>query len=178
MSLSKMSLNKMPFNRVALATQGFNKAVLNQQAPSKKRPMSTALRLHQGGSMLVLALFVIIVFALLGLALTKVLSASSQSTVYEVYGQRALNAARSGAEAQIALAFPLTGSGSCASSPVFTFSGVPGLENCQYSAQCVQKNVVDTESAVSADHYQFTSTGQCSAGNIIVSRTVYVDAMQ
>ena len=128
--------------------------------------------------MLVIALFVIIVLGLLGLTLTQVLSASSQTVVYEVFGQRALNAARAGVEAQIALALPITGGASCSDPPSFTFSNIPGLENCQYDAKCEQKIIVDTGSGVTATYNQFTSTGQCRAGNIIVSRTVYVDAMQ
>ena len=67
----------------------------------------------QRGSMLVISLFVIIVMALLGLTLSRLLSASSESIIYEVYGQRALNAARAGVEAQIALAFPISGTATC-----------------------------------------------------------------
>jgi MSHA biogenesis protein MshP len=132
-------------------------------------------RHSQGGSMLVIALFVIIVLSLLGLTLTKVLSASSEAIVYEVYGQRALNAARAGAEAQVALAFPITGSASGADTAAFAFSAVAGLENCQYDAKCEQLTV--TDGIINLAYYKFTSTGQCSAGNIIVSRTVYVDGI-
>ena len=128
----------------------------------------------QQGSMLVISLFVIIVMALLGLTLSRLLSSSSDAIIYEVYGQRALNAARAGVEEQIALAFPISGSASCAASTI-DFTPVPGLESCEVSAQCTQLNVVD--GSISRTFYKFTSTGTCSAGDIIATRTVSVDAM-
>ena len=63
----------------------------------------------QRGSMLVIALFIIIVLAILGLAMLRMLAASADSVVSEVYGQRALNAARAGVERSIAAAFPVVG---------------------------------------------------------------------
>ena len=81
---------------------------------------------EQRGSMLVIALFVIIVMALLGLTLSRLLSSSSDAIIHEVYGQRALNAARAGVEEQIALAFPINGSASCSvtSGPTIDFSSI------------------------------------------------------
>jgi MSHA biogenesis protein MshP len=128
----------------------------------------------QQGSMLVISLFVIIVMALLGLTLSRLLSSSSDAIIYEVYGQRALHAARAGVEEQIALAFPISGSASCTASTI-DFTPVPGLESCEVNAQCTQLNVVD--GSISRTYYKFTSTGTCSAGDIIASRTVQVDAM-
>ena len=128
----------------------------------------------QQGSMLVISLFVIIVMALLGLTLSRLLSSSSDAIIYEVYGQRALNAARAGVEAQIALVFPISGSASCIATTI-DFTPVPGLESCEVSAQCTQLNIVD--GSISKTLYKFTSTGSCTAGNIIATRTVQVDAM-
>jgi MSHA biogenesis protein MshP len=138
-----------------------------QQTPSK-----------QQGSMLVIALFVIIVMALLGLTLSRLLSSSSDAIIHEVYGQRALNAARAGVEEQIALAFPINGAPSCNSSsgPNMVFSAIPGLENCEVSAQCSELIVVDD--AITLTYYKFISTGTCTAGDIITSRTVQVDGLQ
>lgn len=128
--------------------------------------------------MLVIALFVIIVMALLGLTLSRLLSASSDSIIYEVYGQRALNAARAGMEAQIALAFPISGTASCTavSGPTIDFTAIPGLESCEVSAQCSQLNVVDGN--ISRTLYKFSSTGTCKGVEVIASRTVHVDGLQ
>ena len=131
----------------------------------------------QQGSMLVISLFVIIVMALLGLTLSRLLSSSSDAIIHEVYGQRALNAARAGVEAQIALAFPINGAASCnaVSGPTIEFTAIPGLESCEVSAQCSELNVVD--GGITRTYYKFTSTGTCAAGEMITSRTVQVDGL-
>jgi MSHA biogenesis protein MshP len=127
--------------------------------------------------MLVISLFVIIVMGLLALTLTRLLSSSTDAIIHEVYGQRALNAARAGVEEQIALAFPISGAASCTaiSGPTIDFALVTGLESCEVSAQCTQLNVVD--GSITRTFYKFTSTGTCIAGDIIATRKVSVDAM-
>ncbi|MFT4993404.1 MAG: MSHA biogenesis protein MshP [Paraglaciecola sp.] len=134
-------------------------------------------RLEQQGSMLIIALFLIIVMALLGLTLSRLLSASSDAIIYEVYGQRALNAANAGSEAQIALTFPVSGVASCSTTigPTIDFSSVPGLEGCAVSAQCTQFSVVD--GGVTLTYYKFSSTGTCKAGDVVATRTLQVDAI-
>ena len=124
----------------------------------------------QQGSMLVIALFVIIVLAMLGLTMTRLLSSSSETIIYEILGQRALNSARSGIECAVASQF---GTG-CSQPSNKTFNNVAGLENCSYTVTTNNKAI--TDGAKTFTYWTFSSTGQCSAGNIIVSRTVYVDA--
>ncbi|MDP5029678.1 MAG: MSHA biogenesis protein MshP [Paraglaciecola sp.] len=129
------------------------------------------------GSMLVLALFVIVVMAFLGVALTKLLSTASEAVSYEVLGQRALNAAKAGIECQLAVTFPLSDPqpAYCVSPASYSFGDVPGLENCAYNTSVVSKVVQDD--LIIKNYYQFTSTGQCIVGKIVVSRTLYIDAM-
>jgi MSHA biogenesis protein MshP len=127
---------------------------------------------QQHGSMLVMALFVIVVLAYLGLTISRLLASGTDAVVHEVLGQRALNAARAGIECQLATTFATT---PCANLPQFTFNNVQGLENCTYQASVSQKNVID--GSLTRTYAQFTSTGQCAVGNIVVSRTVYIDAM-
>jgi MSHA biogenesis protein MshP len=153
--------------------KSLNKNLLNPMRHMSDSHFSGA---KQRGSMLVIAVFVIIVFSLLGLTLVKLLASSSDAVIHEVYGLRALNAARAGAEAQIALAFPITGAASCSDTAAFTFDNVLGLEQCQYDAICEQLAVID--GSINHVYYKFTSTGQCSVGDTIVSRTVYVDGLQ
>ena len=125
----------------------------------------------QQGSMLVMALFVIIVLGLLGMTLTRLLSSSSETIIYNVLGQRALNAARAGIECAVASQF---GAG-CVSPINKTFIGVPGLENCSYYNQQNTKQIND-----GTNNYQYisvTSTGQCQAGKVNVTRYLYIDTM-
>ncbi len=142
--------------------------------PKHYSPFSLANKSTQRGSMLVIALFVIIVLALLGLTMTRLLSSSSEAIIHEVLGQRALNAARAGIECAVADEF---GAG-CIADPTFkAFSGVAGLENCEYRVvEDTPKTITDGSKTFS--YLTFTSTGQCRAGKINVTRFVYVDAMQ
>ncbi len=133
-------------------------------------PFTQIMPSRQQGSMLVIALFVIIVLGLLGITLTRLLAASSDSIVHEVLGQRALNAAKSGMDCAVAAEF-----GTGCSQPIsHTFNNVAGLANCSYSVMTNNKAVQD--GAKTFTHWTFTSTGQCTAGKIIVNRTVYLDA--
>tara|TARA_R110002167_G_scaffold346001_1_gene556515 strand:+ start:1998 stop:2435 length:438 start_codon:yes stop_codon:yes gene_type:complete len=139
--------------------------------PKHFQPVSLLNRSTQRGSMLVIALFVIIVLALLGLTMTRLLSSSSEAIIHEVLGQRALNAARSGIECAVAEEF-----GAGCSNPIFKeFSSVAGLENCSYSVAPIAKLIED--GAKTFTFWTFSSTGQCRAGKINVTRFVYIDAM-
>ncbi|WP_339720767.1 MSHA biogenesis protein MshP [uncultured Paraglaciecola sp.] len=139
--------------------------------PKNKQPYSLANKSTQNGSMLVIALFVIIVLALLGLTMTRLLSSSSEAIIHEVLGQRALNAARAGIECAVAEEF---GAG-CNHPSLKVFNDVPGLENCSYSVNPVSKLVED--GAKTFTFWTFSGTGQCTAGKINVTRFVYIDAM-
>lgn len=132
---------------------------------------------QQRGSMLVIALFVIVVMAFLGLTIAQLLSSSNDKVIYEVLGQRAMNAARAGIECRVAETFPIAGATAyCTSPDDKQFSNVPGLENCGYQTTATNKTVQDGSKIQT--YYQFTSTGQCQVGKVVVSRTVYIDAIQ
>ncbi|MFT2092265.1 pilus assembly PilX N-terminal domain-containing protein [Paraglaciecola sp. 2405UD69-4] len=128
----------------------------------------------QKGSMLVMALFAIIVLSLLGLTVTRLLSSTTNSVVYEVLGQQALNAARTGMECKISEQFPISGAVNCSDPDSKDLSGIPGLNNCSYTTSLDNFTVVD--GGKSFNYSKFSSTGQCSGGLVIVSRTIYVDA--
>ncbi|KXI30113.1 hypothetical protein [Paraglaciecola hydrolytica] len=130
----------------------------------------------QRGSMLVIALFVIVVLAFLGLTLTKLLSGTNDNVIYEVLGQRAHNAARTGIECRLAEAFPIVGATAyCSTATPPNFDSVKGFENCRYDSTASTKIVKD--GSKSLNYVQFSSTGTCEVGNIVVSRTVYIDAI-
>lgn len=131
----------------------------------------------QRGSMLVIALFVIVIMSLLGLTMVRLLSASADVVIHEVYGTRALQAAQSSLEQQIQIAFPLTqdGAGSCDGTLRQTdYSNVSGLENCLAFSSCAQTSGFDGETIT---HYSFESEGTCSAGKVTASRKLAVDAI-
>jgi MSHA biogenesis protein MshP len=141
------------------------------------KPISSPSWQRQQGSMLVIALFVIVVLAYLGLTVTKLLSASTDNVIYEVLGQRALNAARTGLECSISAKYPIPSASSyCVNSTAMNLSGVPGLENCSYNV--TTKDIAVNDSGNTFTYSEFISTGRCEVGNIIVTRTIYVDSME
>ena len=133
----------------------------------------------QAGSMIVMALFAIIVLALLAGTLVNMLSTSSNSVLHEVYGVRAKNAAQVGIQELGMASFPLgTGPELCNTviiSPA-TFSSIPGFQSCQFSATCSTRDI--TFNGEDYRYYRFSSTGSCGLNDVVVSRTVSVDAMQ
>lgn len=132
----------------------------------------------QGGSMLMMAMFILVILAGLGFALSRVLSTSSDTIVTEVYGVRALQAAKSGLESQLVAVFPLGSSASapaaCQTDAVFQTLSVPGLENCAYLRRCQQEDYATAGIRL----YQFSVTGACQAGDAVISRTLSVDARE
>jgi MSHA biogenesis protein MshP len=133
----------------------------------------------QSGSMIVMALFAIIVAALLATTLINMLSASSNSVLYEVYGVRAQKAAQAGVQELSMSAFPLgTGPQQCnqvISSPA-SFSSITGFQACDFSARCTTEDI--NFNGEDYRYYRFSSTGTCILNDIVVSRTLSVDAMQ
>ncbi|GAA0856552.1 type II secretory pathway protein [Aliiglaciecola litoralis] len=129
----------------------------------------------QRGSMLVISLFVIIIMALLGLTMVRLLSASADAVIHEVYGARALQAAQSSLELTIKKAFPLTQDGaSVCSTNTKSFANTPGLQRCLTISSCsLTTGFVDE----TTQYYRFQSIGICTAGKVTASRTVAVDAI-
>lgn len=129
--------------------------------------------------MIVMALFAIIVLALLAGTLVNMTSSSSNSVLYEVYGVRAKNAAHAGIQDLAMAAFPLN-SGPQQCNQVITspssLSSISGFQSCQFTARCSTTDInFDGEDY---RYYRFSSTGSCGFDGVVVSRTVSVDAMQ
>lgn len=137
--------------------------------------------------MLVISVFVILVMGFLGLAMTQLLSSATNSIAFEVMGQRALNAARAGLERNVARVFAfdysetdgVTGDGiqpsQCqANQPPVSLNGVVGFANCQYSLNC--QRLTGVTGSGSGDYFRFESTGLCQVSDVVVSRTVAIDA--
>ncbi|MBT0586879.1 pilus assembly PilX family protein [Alteromonas oceanisediminis] len=140
---------------------------------------SISLPRRQRGSMLIISLFVIIVLALLGATMVRMISSSSQATIVELSGLRAITAAQSGVQVLLAQSFPLNSPINACSTTITSpasFSNVEGFRNCGYTASC--STVPVTKQGEVHNYYRFTSIGQCAVGDIIVSRQVSLDAMQ
>ena len=136
---------------------------------------------RQQGSALMLALFVIIVVLLLGSALVRVLSTSSETLAQEVIGTRALMAANSGMQAHLQKTFPLNLPAACPADDDYeSFSDVAGLYHCYARVTC-ELYASDVESV---NYFRLTSTGECgssaiaegSTGIVRSSRSIQVEA--
>lgn len=138
------------------------------------RKTSRPLKHKQSGSMLVTAIFVLVVMAILGFAMIRLLAGASDAGVQQVLGLRAFNAAQSGLEAKVSEVFPLVNGGhdqdQCDGTLSHTFTNA-GLEDCRVTAECAIA-YEDTE----VIYYRFTGTGQCQVDEYITSRTLSVDA--
>lgn len=129
---------------------------------------------NQSGSALVIAVFVIVVMSLIGAALVRMLASSSEAVAYEVTGTRTFAVAQSGAQWQLALVFPLGSDTNVAACDTVAeepdISTVSGIENCSFAVTC-SANEFDNE-----HYFVIKSTGSCSVGGIITSRTIAVEA--
>tara|TARA_B110000467_G_C17853235_1_gene230930 strand:- start:52 stop:486 length:435 start_codon:yes stop_codon:yes gene_type:complete len=141
------------------------------------------MQAKEQGSALMLALFIIIVLTLLGSALVKILSTSSEAIAQEVIGTRALMAANSGMQAHLQKLFPLNGTNACPLDHTYPLQNagedIPGLYHCSATTTCDLYHNQD-----SINYYRLTSTGECgssalladSKGVVRSSRTVQVEA--
>ncbi|MBL0709859.1 MAG: hemophore-related protein [Colwellia sp.] len=143
----------------------------------------------QKGSALMLALFIIVVLTLLGGALMKVLTSSSEAIAQEVIGTRAYMAANSAIQAELAKLFPLNSAASTCNANfsndiTYDFStndkDVDGLYHCKAETSCTHYATHPTLGSF----YRITSTGTCGSGilgedskNVVISsRTLQVEA--
>ena len=143
---------------------------------------------RQKGSAILMTLFIIIILMLLGGALMRVLSTSSESIAQEVIGTRAYMAANSAMQAELQKLFPLNDNGAGAQCDenvggVFQhdYSAVEGLYHCKAKTNCKQYAAHPTNGTL---FYRLTSTGKCGSSdlesdskNVVVSsRKIQVEA--
>ena len=138
------------------------------------------------GSALMIALFVIVVMALLAAAMGRFLVDSGEKNTVEVRSVRALLAAQSGLEIALYQLFP---NRPAASSPkrcdlvlaTRQFNGTPGLVGCQVAVSCQEVPV--TYNNQSSTGYRLESVGTCGNSDLssanpdfAVSRTLMAEA--
>ena len=138
----------------------------------------------QRGSAILIALFVIVIMALLAAAMGRFLVDSSEKHTVEVRGVRALMAAQSGLEVALYRLYPngeWQGQASrCV--PIALDFTEPGLAGCQASITC--NKVAVSAAGATQTAYDFSSEGRCgdpetnSSPNpdFAVSRTLVAEA--
>ena len=139
------------------------------------------------GSALMIALFVIVVMALLAAAMGRFLVDSGEKNTVEVRSVRALLAAQSGLEVALYRLFPKrtlaqpTPPAVCLASSPLSFASNPGLTNCQAVVRCATVPVTYNGSVTNG--YRLESVGTCGSSDLnsanpdfAVSRTLMVEA--
>tara|TARA_R110001583_G_scaffold36_4_gene299 strand:+ start:1559 stop:2056 length:498 start_codon:yes stop_codon:yes gene_type:complete len=158
--------------------------------PSNNYNSKKTTQAKQEGSALMLTLFIIIVLTLLGGALMKILSTSSESIAQEVIGTRAYMAANSAMQAELQKLFPLK-TGTAPSPPQCNeniigdfnhdFSVVGGLYHCKAKTSC---KLYATHLPTNERFYRLTSIGKCASSAlasdsksiVVSSRKIQVEA--
>lgn len=136
----------------------------------------------QQGSMLVIALFIIVVITLLVGSMNKLLQSSSETVSFEVLGTRAFFAAQTGMERAVALIYPLdiqnvNDSVTACATPIFeaTFNNAAGLVSCKVEVNCsVRQSTIEA----GVYHFWLSSTGSCGEGDINTLRTIEMEVWQ
>ncbi len=130
---------------------------------------------RQNGSMLLVALFVIIVLGALTISMMQAGSDNTRTTVFEVLGMRALNAANSGVEQALGEVIGVGGSGQCSNvSANMDLSSIAGLKGCTVILSCSEVNIA----ATGFIHYTVTGDATCAAGEFVAERSVSVEARE
>lgn len=131
------------------------------------------LKKNQRGSSLVLAIFIIVVMALLGAALLKIMITNEEDYVYEVLGTRAYNAAQTGVQWRLQQIFPLGDEdgdvGMCIDEGL-PLTTVDGLKQCRADVTCTSL------AHNSVNYFTVTSVGSCKVNDETTSRMIEVQA--
>lgn len=140
--------------------------------PQKSQQRNSLLK--QGGGALVVAIFIIVVMSILGIAMVRILGDLSRATVSEVYGARAYAAARSGAEIFLTDLFPFdqpVATSEC-SSVSYSFTA-DGLNQCSVNIDCVAYTI---PAPFSGQHFRITAEGVCSIAATNYSKRIILEA--
>ena len=124
---------------------------------------STALG-RARGSMLMIAIMVILIFGLLTASMSRLLSSSGDGSSYEILGARALATANSGLERGL---YQLLRQGSDCSALIATSTlEAYGLPHCRLSYSCTLLSLSAGNSTL------LSATGVCDNGQLTVQRKV------
>lgn len=129
---------------------------------------------RQQGSALTIAIFVIVVMALLAVGLLQMIDDGSRNASWEVLGTRADLAANSALERSLAQLFPLNaGTTNCAAVTTdINYSGT-GLQSCSATVQCT---LLGNVSELGQNVFDLVATGSCGSGEVQVQRQIAIQA--
>ncbi|WP_157051688.1 MSHA biogenesis protein MshP [Agarivorans gilvus] len=131
---------------------------------------------RQSGSALLVAIFVIVVMALLTAGLTTILRDSSRNAAWEVLGARAELAASSALEQALFSLFPLNPASplamSCDDVVEAPALAGPGFATCKVKLSCQQRDVLQ----LAARFYDLDAVAECGEGEVRVQRQQVVQA--
>ncbi len=117
-----------------------------------------------------MAIFVLVVVALLGAGMVSLLKNADESVAREVISTRALLAAESGAQRKIQQLFPISGGPNCAPINNLPLQG-SGFGKCYVDVLCAAVSPEGTDT-----YYTVTSTGRCETATDTAVRIIEVQA--
>ena len=132
--------------------------------------LNTKNILRQKGFSLPVAIFIIIIMALLAAAAVNILNKGLAGVSQEVLSTRAFYSAETGGQHVLAQLFPLNGAAAnCAATSSLNFN-TTGLNNCSVNMTCTG-TTIGTET-----FYTISSTGTCSTGDTTTVRQIQIMA--
>ena len=125
----------------------------------------------QRGFSLPIAIFILVIMALIGAAMVTIMQNGQQSVSTAVLSTRAFFSAQSGAQIALGQLFPLNaGTANCpASYPTINFTA-PGLAGCTAAVSCSSSTIG------SKTYYTLNSTGTCDVSSTRAARQIRVQA--
>lgn len=127
---------------------------------------------QQNGAALMLALFVMVLLAVVLTAIATLRSNASQAVVYEVQGQRTLWLAKAQLELAMLRLYPLNQASQACSAvtPTTTSWNTGSWQNCSSSISCTEKTI-DSQRIV-----RLVSTAECGSNEQTTSRQLVVES--
>ena len=137
----------------------------------KSFPAEHAIRSRQSGVGLPLAIFIITVLALIVVGITQLQQGTAEMEIQDLQSTRAFYAAESGAQAALALLFPVSGSATSCTAAMYeqSFTTV-GINNCSVVVHCT------SQSLGAKTYYTLRSEGSCGQGTDQARRMIEVKA--
>lgn len=128
-----------------------------------------AMHSKQQGFSLPMAVFVIVIMAVIGTAAVSVLTTGQRSSADQIIATRSLYSAESGAQWVLSQLFPLDGS------PANCLNSYPGLNfNATGIAGCSASTSCSSATVSGKTYYTIDSTGRCDFSSSSASRRIQI----
>lgn len=155
---------------------------------SANRMAKNNARNRQNGGALAVAIFIIVVMSIIGVAMVRILGDLGRATISDVYGARAYAAARSGAEIFLTDLFPLNAPVNTSLCPARDFDfpitenftpiitpsfSIDGLSGCEARVTCDR---LEISTPFVGTHFRIVTQGICDTGDTEYSKQVILEA--